>query len=275
MSGFEYLRRVSIGQYLPLVSPIHRADPRAKLLAYSAMVAAISISGSVYGLVAALLLVMLLLSISHIPFSFAWRGWLAALPFIVILALLQIVITKSSTDAVQITKLLGMRLTNEGFLSAGRLLLRFTTLFFLLTVSTATLSTLETIHAIESLLKPLSLIKFPSTYLSMMVQVMMRFIPFLAINAEKIAKSQASRGAAWDGKRGGLIARAKRIFPLIIPLFIISLRQAETLTDAMLARGFDTRRVRTSLRVYVFTTMDGVFTLVMLVGALLVIWFPL
>lgn len=275
MSEFEYLRHISIGQYLPLASFIHRIDPRAKLLAYAVLIIALSLSGSLFGLLLGLALTFALLVSSHTPLSYALRGWLTALPFLLILAVLQVFLIRLQTQSVALFTIFGIRIHAEGLQAALRLLLRFTALYGLLTVATATLTTLETIHALEMLLKPLRVLGINPAPLAMMVQIMLRFIPFLALSAEKIAKSQASRGAQWDGRKGGLVARARRVLPLIIPLFIISLRQAETLTDAMLARGFDSRLTRTSMHAYVFGLTDVVFLLLTLVSALMMLFFPL
>ena len=275
MSEFEYLRHISIGQYLPLATFVHKTDPRAKLLAYTVLIIALSLSGSLFGLLIGLALTTALLVSSHTPLSYALRGWLTALPFLLILAVLQVFLNRMQTQSGALFTIFGVGIHSEGLLAGFKLLLRFTALYGLLTVATATLSTLETIHALEMLLKPLRGLGINPAPLAMMVQIMLRFIPFLALSAEKIAKSQASRGAQWDGKKGGLVARARRVLPLIIPLFIISLRQAETLTDAMLARGFDSRLTRTSMHTYVFGLMDAVFLLFALFSALMVLFFPL
>lgn len=275
MSQFEYLRSTSIGQYLPLASPLHRMDPRAKLLAYPLLLLAVSLSTQVTGLLLALVIALLLMVISQTPLSYAWRGWLAALPFIIFLAGLQVFIIRPAEGSLEVFSLFGLSIYSTGIWASARLVLRFTVLFLLLTVSTATLSTLETIHGLDTLLKPLNAVKISTTHISMIVQVMMRFIPFLALNAEKIAKSQAARGAEWDTRKGGLVARARRVLPLIIPLFIISLRQAETLTDAMLARGFDSRRQRTSLQSFSFQVRDGILVFLAILSAWMILFCPL
>ena len=105
----------------------------------------------------------------------------------------------------------------------------------------------------------------------MTLQITMRFIPFLALNAEKIAKAQASRGAEWGVKRGNLIKRVGQFFPLIIPLFNNSLRQAETLADAMLARGFAGNTKRTSMIEYRITFEDWIFLLMMIIISMIIL----
>jgi len=272
MSQFEYLRSMSIGQYLPLDSPVHRLDARAKLLVYTTLIIAVSLAHQAAGLLLALAIAGILMAASRTPSAYALRGWLSALPFLLALAALQLFIVTPADTAFPLLDLFGLRIFSAGIESAARLLLRFSVLIALLTVASATLSTLESTHALELLLKPLSWVGLNPTPLVMVVQIMLRFLPFLALSAEKIAKSQASRGANWDGRRDGLIARARRVLPLIIPLFINSLRQAETLADAMLARGFSEKRARTSLRELRFRLLDGLFLLAGLGSSLLVLF---
>ena len=123
------------------------------------------------------------------------------------------------------------------------------------------------INGLDLLLKPLQQIGVPTENAALMVQLTLRFIPFLALNAEKIAKSQASRGAKWDTPNRNLINRVQQIVPLVIPLFITSLQQAENLSTAMLARGFASSTTRTSMHTYRFTLRDSVFLLFLLISA--------
>jgi len=98
----------------------------------------------------------------------------------------------------------------------------------------------------------------------MVIQVTLRFLPFLAQSAERIAKAQASRGAEWGAKSKGLAGRVRQIAPLIIPLFTTSLRRAETMALAMDARAYGFKANRTSLYEYSFNRRDIVFLIVML-----------
>ena len=266
MSQFEYLRRVSIGQYLPLDSPIHRMDPRAKIIGFGFLIIAISISNNLYSLALALLVSAILIAASRIPFSFAARGLLPPLPFLLLIALLQLVITPHTETSVAMFGVWRITIYSEGIFAALRLLLRFTSLLLILTTLTSSLSTIEMINGLDLLLKPLHQIGVPTENAVLLVQLTLRFIPFLALNAEKIAKSQASRGAKWDTPNGNLITRVQQIVPLVIPLFTTSLRQAENLSTAMLARGFASSTVRTSMHTYRFALRDGVFLLLLLIS---------
>jgi energy-coupling factor transport system permease protein len=267
MSQFEYLRRVSIGQYLPLDSPIHRLDPRAKIIGFSFLIIAISISNNLYNLTLALLVSLILIAASRIPFSFAIQGLLPPLPFLVLIALLQLVITPHPETSSVVFGVWRITIYIEGILAALILLLRFASLLLILTTLTSSLSTIEMINGLDLLLKPLHQIGVPTKNAALLVQLTLRFIPFLALNAEKIAKSQASRGAKWDTPNGNLINRVQQIVPLVIPLFITSLRQAENLSTAMLARGFASSTARTSMHTYRFSLRDSVLLLFLLITA--------
>jgi len=264
MSQFEYLRSVSIGQYLPLDSLTHRLDPGAKIVGFSLLIIAISIANNLYSLALALLVSAILIAASRIPFSFAVRGLLPPLPFLVLIATLQLVITPHPETSAAIFGVWRINIYSEGILAALKLLLRFASLLLILTTLSSSLSTIEMINGLDLLLKPLQQIGVPTDNAVLLVQLTLRFIPFLALNAEKIAKSQASRGAKWDTPNGKLINRIQQIIPLVIPLFITSLRQAENLSTAMLARGFGSSTARTSMHTYRFTLRDGVFLLFLL-----------
>ncbi len=240
-------------------------DPRAKIIGFSFLIFAISISNNFYSLALALLVSVILIAASHIPLSFAVRGLLPPLPFLLLIALLQLVITPHTETSASVFGVWRITIYSEGILAALRLLLRFASLLLILTTFTSSLSTIEMINGLDLLLKPLQQIGVPTENTVLLVQLTLRFIPFLALNAEKIAKSQASRGAKWDTPNGNLINRVQQIVPLVIPLFTTSLQQAENLSTAMLARGFAGSTTRTSMHTYRFTLRDGIFLLSLLI----------
>jgi energy-coupling factor transport system permease protein len=271
MSDFEYLKKVTVGQYMPLGSWLHMLDPRVKLLGYSSLLIALTLTVKLNGLLIGMAIVLLLLIFSKIPWKYALSGLLTPLPFLLILAVIQLSITPHDISSVPFFRISGAGIYPEGVFAGIRLLARFSILVILLTVTSATLSTLEMIHGLDLLLKPLKNLGFHSGSAAMAVQITMRFIPFLAINAEKIAKAQASRGAEWGVRKGNLFKRVRQVFPLIIPLFNNSLRQAETLADAMLARGYAGNVTRTSMIEYRTTFKDWIFLLFLTVVSLLIL----
>jgi len=270
MSDFEYLQKVTIGQYLPLGSWLHKRDPRAKLVGFTLLIIALTLSTHISGLLVGMAVALLLLILSKTPWRYALRGLLAPLPFLLILAAIQLFITPHPISSVPLVRILEAEIYPEGILAGIRLLMRFCILVILLTISSATLSTLEMIHGLDLLFKPLKSLGFQTGSAAMAIQIMLRFIPFLAINAEKIAKAQASRGAEWGTGNGNLIKRVRQIFPLIIPLFNNSLRQAETLADAMLARGYAGNTQRTSMVEYRISIWDWIFLLIVILVSVLI-----
>lgn len=268
MHNFEFLRMVNIGQYLPLQSVLHRLDPRARIIIYFIIIAAATFTPNPEGLAIALLMVLLGLLLGRIPLKFALRGLMPPLPFLLILAVLQVFIAPHPVDAVPLIELGPLRIYLAGLVTAGMLLLRFTVLILGLGLASYTLSTSELIHGLESLLSPLTRLGIPTHDLVMVMQVTIRFIPFLAQTAERIAKAQASRGAEWGTGSRNLLARIRQFIPLILPLFLISLRRAETMALAMDARGYATVSRRTSMLVMHFTWKDGLAILLgLLAGA--------
>ena len=257
MHNFEFLRNVNIGQYLPVDSFLHRLDPRARILGYLFIIMAATFSSHPAGLGLALLVVLTGLVIGRIPILFALRSLLPPLPFLVILAILQIFLAVRPADALPLAQIGPVTLYASGLVAAGMLLLRFAVLILGLGLASYTLSTSEMIHGLEVLLKPLNRIGIPTHDLVMVVQVTVRFIPFLAQAAERIAKAQASRGAEWGTRKGGLFKRVRQVVPLIVPLFLTSLRRAETMALAMDARGYGSPFQRTSLVVMKFHWQDG------------------
>jgi energy-coupling factor transport system permease protein len=248
MNQFEYLQRAVIGQYYPGDSLIHRLDPRTRIVAYTLVLLAVTVAVNIPAVLAVILLVLLTLVLAHIPVRYALRSLLPPLPFLMILAVLQIFLSPTQSADNRILFELGpLQATTAGLLSAMQLLAKFSALILLIGLSSFTISSSELIHGLRSLLAPLARLKLPVQDLVLTIQVMLRFIPFLAISAERIAKAQAARGATWGTGRGNLVARVREVAPLIVPLFLTSLRRAENLALAMDARAYGLKPNRTSL----------------------------
>jgi len=255
MSRFEYLSRLAIGHHMPTGSVLYRLDPRARILSYVFLTLALTLSRLPAALLIAPAALLVLLKLAELPWKHTVRGLLAPLPFILFLALLQLFITPRPEGDTLYFSWHFLIVSAASVHSALLLVLRFISLVLLLTLASSTLSTLELIYGLELLLQPLQLLGIRTRPLVMVVQIMLRYIPFLLLSAEKITKAQASRGAAW-GTRGGLLSRLRQFLPLILPLFNTSMQQADVLADAMLARGYGSAGKRTSLRSYQFTWVD-------------------
>lgn len=258
MSDFDFLSRVPIGQYIPTGSIIHRLDPRAKLVLFGLLVISITFTPSRIGLGIGIAVVLIALLVSRVSIGYALKGLVAPLPFLVIIAIIQMFFYSSAADPLRLVTIGPVYITLSGVWAGVMLLVRFTALILSLTLATFCISTSELIQGLARLLAPLTKLKIHTMDFIMVIQITLRFLPFLAQTAERIAKAQASRGADWGVKSKGLLSRIKQVIPMIIPLFVISLRRSENLALAMDARAYGILDHRTSMAVMNFTGMDGI-----------------
>ena len=255
MNEFEFLRDLPIGQYMPGDSVLYRLDPRTRILATIAFLLVLTFAPNTVGLLIGLAAGVAGWRLARLHPGPALNGWRAALPFLLILALLQIIFQFRPETGVILYQN-GWLVVSSGDLWAGiNLILRFSAYIFVLGLASTVLSASQITRGLEALLHPLSEFGFPVHDLVMVVQVTLRFFPLLAQTAERIAKAQASRGADWS-MRGGPIQRARRMAPMIVPLFVTSLRRAENLALAMDARAYGSIPVRTSMIVLQFRRLD-------------------
>jgi energy-coupling factor transport system permease protein len=266
-NSFEFLGKINFGQYLPLQSPLHRSDPRARIIALIFVLAGLTFAPRPLGLLLGLGALAVGLRLGRIPFRFVLRGMLTPLPFLIIIALLQILFNPRLDVSPAWLTLGPIILTPAGLLAGLMILLRFTGLILGLGLASFCLSTSELIRGLQSLLSPLQKIGLPTRDGIMAVQIMLRFIPLLAISAERIARAQAARGGEWGSAQGSLVSRVRQVIPLLVPLFLTGLRRAEALALAMDARGYDnpaarpTALVEMHLRTSDFTLMATAFAI--------------
>ena len=271
MSTFDVGANITIGQYLPLDSPLHRLDPRAKIILFLLLTGASTVAQHWYGLCLGLLIGFGLLALGRIPIRHALKNLLPPLPFLLFLAAIQVLFNIQQGNPAVLFSVGPIQITQGGLVSGGMLLLRFSVLILTLSLASFCLSTGELIHGLEALLKPLSRLRIPVQDLVTIIQLVVRFVPLLALSAGQIAKAQASRGASWGTKKGGPVKRARQIIPIIVPLFISSLRSAENLALAMDARGYGGGIQRTSMVEYQFRLIDGAVIAATIAAAILII----
>jgi energy-coupling factor transport system permease protein len=275
VNDFDFMRNLPFGQYLSLDSPLERIDCRARIISFIMILAALTLTRDLSGLIFGLAVIMISLLALRFPLRFALRGLLSPLPFLVILAILQIFFNPRPDQGVHLFQIGANVIATSDLMAGLMLLLRFFALILGLTIASQSLSTSEITHGMESLLSPLKWVRFPIHDLVVIIQVSLRFIPLLAQVAERIAKAQASRGAAWQKGSGGLISRVKLIIPLILPLFLTSLRRAENMALAMDARGYGTQKQRSSIVSYRFGWMDALTCLISAGLSAGILFFPL
>jgi energy-coupling factor transport system permease protein len=250
MSEFSMFRNVTIGQYLPYGSLVHRLDPRFKILMFILLVAAVAFASSY---TASLLLFIVLLSVvyvSRVPVRYALQGLRPALPWIALFATLQLLFYRGQYGPETCSIVWTWRFIDITTCSVRLVALmvpRLLEFMILISLLTLTTSTTELTHGLERLLSPLARLRFPAHELAMVFTIALRFVPTLAEELEKIMKAQASRGADF-GEQGRLrfIQRTRNMIPLMVPLFLSALRRAEDLILAMEARGYVGGRGRTS-----------------------------
>ncbi|MBT9153562.1 MAG: Energy-coupling factor transporter transmembrane protein EcfT [Firmicutes bacterium] len=246
------LANVTLGQYFPGASVVHRLDPRTKLgmsFAYIMVlfIATSWLSYSVLGLAS-----LLVIWLSQVPVKMVLRG---LRPILMILSLTVVLHVFTSREGVELVSFWFVRIysggVTQGFLLAFRLVL----LVLSTSVLTLTTSPIALTDAIEVALRPLRRFGVPAHELAMMMTIALRFIPTLLEEAEKIMKAQLARGA--DFESGGLLKRAKSLLPLLIPLFISAFRRADELAMAMEARCYRGGEGRTKYKVLKYSGLDA------------------
>lgn len=275
-SEFELSRNITIGQYVPTGSFIHRLDPRIKLLVFTILVLAIALNTSYIGNALGLLLSIYLFWASKIPVSYGLSGIKPAIPFIIILAVLQLIFQGNVFSGGTVYFEYGfIKITSESIRLVIVSAVRFVEIILLSSVLTLSTSTTELTHAIQSLLSPLKKIKFPVHEFSLIITIAIRFVPTFAIEMEKMMKAQASRGADFgSGEWWRIIQRTKDMLPIIIPLFNIALSRAEDLILAMESRCYTPGNDRSTYSVYKAIGRDYIILIIGLLLSLLLLFYP-
>lgn len=239
MDDFEFLRNITIGQYLPTASPLHRLDPRAKILAFIALIAAVTFTSTYLGNLLLLAIILALVAYARIPLAYALAGLRPALPFILVLISLQLFFAPVNPDSPVLLRLAFLTVTAD---SARQLVVsfaRFAELILLVSLLTLATATTELAHGVESLLAPLQKIRVPAHEFALVLTIALRFVPLLAEETERLIKAQVSRGADFGaGSRWRFVQQTRRMLPLFVPLFLAALQRAEELIVAMEARGY-------------------------------------
>jgi energy-coupling factor transport system permease protein len=244
---FELSRNITIGQYLPTGSVVHRLDPRFKLASFVILILAIAICGTYVGNLFALAVCIAMFSVSRIPLHYGLSGIKPAIPFIVILALLQLLFYGEIAEGGKIYFEWGfIKISSESIRLVLVSAMRFVEVIFLSSVLTLSTSTTELTHGMERLLAPLEKVRFPVHAFALIITIAIRFVPTFAMEMEKMMKAQASRGAEFGtGEWWRIVRRTKDMLPIIIPLFNVALSRAEDLILAMEARCYTPGSSRT------------------------------
>lgn len=267
------LKDITMGQYFPIDSFLHKLDPRTKILIFILEIVAIFIAQTLYSYILLSVFTVLIMLASKVPVKMYIKGLKPILFIILFTAVLNLFLTKGE----QKISVFGFNtgITVEGAIVAAKMATRLVLLIISSCALTYTTSPMALTDGIEKLLKPLSRIGFPTHELAMMMSIAIKFVPTLIEETDKIIKAQQARGASFD--TGSIINRAKSLIPMLVPLFISAFRRADELAVAMESRCYTGGDGRTRMREIKFTKTDlfGWIYFLVLLAVVLVVDFVL
>lgn len=247
----SFLNDITIGQYYPVNSFVHRLDPRTKLILMIVGMTVLLLCNELVNLWLACVLLLVAVKISNVPLSLLFRNlrpfmWLFGITFIV-----HVFFSDNVSDYK--IPLINIYLSKQGVISGIIYSLRLALLIIFAALLTLTTSPIEITDALEKMLSPLKKIRIPTHELILMMTLSLRFIPTLLMEAEKLRKAQISRGVSFSGN---IVQRVKNIVPLILPLFLSVFRRADELALAMDSRCYTGGEGRTRYKELQFGKSD-------------------
>lgn len=252
------LRDITIGQYYPADSVIHKLDPRVKLAGTLVFIVSLFAFSSVESYLLATLALGLVIHISKVPLKYMLKG----LKAIFLLLLITVMFNLFLTRGTPIFQFGILTVTKEGLRTAAFMAVRLVYLIIGSSVMTLTTTPNDLTDGLEKALGPLRRIRVPVHEIAMMMSIALRFIPILLEETDKIMKAQTARGA--DFESGNLIQKVKNMIPLLVPLFISAFRRANDLAMAMEARGYHGGEGRTKMKPLVYKHRDKLAYLALL-----------
>lgn len=236
------MRDITIGQYYPTDSILHKLDPRVKLIGTVVFLLSLFMGEGIVAYGIATVFLALVIRLSKIPFQMILKG----LKAILIILLITVSFNLFLTEGEPLVRLGFLKLTKEGIEVAFFMALRLIYLVIGASLMTLTTTPNDLTDGLESVLGPFNKIKVPVHEISMMMSIALRFIPILMEETDRIMKAQKARGA--DFETGNLIQKAKAMVPLLVPLFISAFRRANDLAMAMEARCYRGGEGRTKMK---------------------------
>ena len=244
------LKDITLGQYYPGESIIHKLDPRVKLLGTIIFIISLFAFGSIGGYVIATIFLFSVIRLSGVPLKFMTKG----LKAIFILMLITVMFNLFLTPGEALVHIWKLTITKEGLRTALHMAVRLIYLVMGSSVMTLTTTPNDLTDGMEKGLRFLKKVHVPVHEIAMMMSIALRFIPILMEETDKIMKAQQARGA--DFESGNLIQKAKSLIPILVPLFISAFRRANDLAMAMEARGYHGGEGRTKLHPLVYKKID-------------------
>ena len=248
------IRDITIGQYYPAKSPIHKLDPRTKLAGTLIFIISVFLFHTVVGYAVATVFLAGMILISTVPVKFIFKGLKAIFMIMLITMVFNILLTPGEA----IVTLGIFKITKEGISMAVRMAIRLIYLVIGSSLMTLTTTPNQLTDGLEKSLRPLNV---PVHEIAMMMSIALRFIPILLEETDKIMKAQIARGA--DFENGNLIQKVKNMVPLLVPLFISAFRRANDLAMAMEARCYHGGDDRTQMKPLKYKKRDHIAYLIL------------
>lgn len=253
------IKDITIGQYFPFNSVIHRLDPRTKLLFTILYIVMVFLSNNFVSLLFNFVIATVIIVLSKIPLKTVVKGLKPILLVVIITSVLQIAYVKTGVTLIDVWKI---KITSGGLLTAVFMAIRISLLIVMSTMLTYTTSPTSLTNGLDKLFAPLKKIGIDFHMVTMIMTIALRFIPTLIEEVDKIMSAQKSRGASFD--QGNLIKRAKALIPLFIPLLFNSIRRAYELANAMTCRCYNGGKGKTTMNALKFKSSDYISYIVML-----------
>lgn len=250
------LRDITIGQYYPSNSIIHKLDPRVKLFWTLIYIISLFFAKNVFIYIVAGIFLFVCINISKVPVKYILKG----LKPVIILLMFSIIFNIFLTPGDIIFQVWKIKVTKEGLIMAATMATRLILLIMGSSLMTLTTTPNDLTDGLEKSLGFLKVIRVPVHEISMMMSIALRFIPILIEETDKIMKAQQARGA--DFESGGLIKKARAMVPLLVPLFISAIRRAYDLATAMEAKCYRGGEGRTKMKPLKYKSKDRIAYLI-------------
>ena len=244
------IRDITIGQFYPADSILHRLDPRVKFIGTFLFLISLFVADSFWGYALATVFLAAAIGLSKVPVKFMLKG----LKPLFIILLITVLFNLFLMPGEVLWSAGFLKITREGVVQAVKIGIRLIYLVIGSSIMTLTTTPNQLTDGMEKILAPLNKIKVPVHEISMMMSIALRFIPILMEETDKIMKAQIARGA--DFESGNIIQRAKSMVPLLVPLFISAFRRADDLAMAMEARCYHGGDNRTQMKPLVYHRRD-------------------
>lgn len=259
------IRDITIGQYYPAKSILHRLDPRVKIVCTLLFLISLFLQKSILGYAIAAIFLFAVIHLSRVPFKYIVKGLKPIIMLLMITVIFNLFLTRGGE--VLFHKWI-FTITEQGLSTAVFMAIRLTFLIIGSSLMTFTTTPNALTDGIEKLLYPLNKIKVPVHEIAMMMSIALRFIPILLEETDKIMKAQIARGA--DLESGNIIQKAKAMIPILVPLFVSAFRRANDLAMAMESRCYRGGDGRTKMKPLVYSGRDRIAYLMTVVYVILI-----